>query len=85
MSEETKKNTENKPAKKENASSDVKKAVKKPASVEKAVPAKKRYSFEQWLVRRAIPTHHKRGMRAYVKNIKKSRTLEEWDEAMKGY
>lgn len=49
-------------------------------------PARKRtYTFEQWAQRRGVPSHHKGGLRAYVPNVNKSRTLEEWDACFKDY
>lgn len=50
----------------------------------KAVPGK-RYSFTQWAVRRAVKTRHQPGMRAFVQNPSKSRTLEEWDSLFETY
>jgi hypothetical protein len=48
------------------------------------VPAKN-LSFEQWASRRGIRSHHRGGLRAYVSNVSKHRTLEEWDECFRGY
>lgn len=45
----------------------------------------KRYSFEKWAARRGVKSHHRPGLKAYVKNVNKLRTLEEWDECFKGY
>jgi hypothetical protein len=45
----------------------------------------KLYSFDQWATRRGVPTHHRGGMRAFVKQPDKQRTLEQWDECLKGY
>lgn len=60
-----------------------------PAPVKKvaAAPKKKakRYSFDKWAARRGVKKHHKAGLMAFVKNVNKLRTLEEWDECFKGY
>lgn len=49
-------------------------------------PARKRtYTFEQWAKRRGIVSHHRGGMRAYVRDVRRSRTLEEWDDCFKDY
>jgi hypothetical protein len=45
----------------------------------------KRFSFEQWAARRGVPSHNRGGLRAYVNNVSKHRTLEEWDECFRGY
>lgn len=50
-----------------------------PKKVEKA------YSFEQWAKRRGVPKHHHGGMRAFVKNPNKSRSLEQWDKLFANY
>ena len=69
----------------------VKKETKKPVAAKPAakkvsfVPKAKRYSFEQWAARNGVPSHHRGGRRAYVNNVSKHRTLEEWDECFKGY
>ena len=65
----------------------VKKAVKKaaPPVRKAAVKPAKRYSFEQWASRRGVKEHHRGGLRAFVKNPAKPRTLEEWDKCFVGY
>jgi hypothetical protein len=62
-----------------------KKAAKK--EVAKAAPTKpaRRYSFEQWASRRGVKAHHRGGLRAFIKNPDKPRTLEDWDACFKGY
>jgi len=61
------------------------KAAKKVAA--KAAPAKpsRRYSFEQWASRSGVKAHHRGGLRAFIKNPDKPRTLEDWDACFKGY
>lgn len=58
-----------------------------PAPKKAAAPKKKakRYSFEKWAARNGVKPHHKAGLKAFVKNINKLRTLAEWDECFKGY
>lgn len=67
---------------------------KKSDSKKKAAPAKaasvkvepaKSYSFAQWAARRGVPAHHRGGRRAFVNNVNKHRTLEEWDKCFEGY
>lgn len=48
------------------------------------VPAR-RVSFEQWASNKGIPTHHFRGMRAWVKDASMPRTEEAWTLAFVGY
>ena len=48
-------------------------------------PVAKRYSFTQWAARRGIPAHHRGGLRAFVNNVNKHRTLEDWDKCFEGY
>jgi hypothetical protein len=71
-----------------------KKAVFKKAATKKKRPApaarpavklEKRHSFEQWASRRGIKEHHRGGLRAFITNSKKHRTLAEWDVCFKGY
>jgi hypothetical protein len=50
-----------------------------------AVKPEKRYSFEQWATRRGVKEHHRGGLRAFITNSKKHRTLAEWDVCFKGY
>jgi len=91
MSEDTKK--EYKPEfEREFKSVEKKVAPKKAASKKKAAPKKaapapfvKRYSFEQWASRRGVKNHHRGGLRAFITNSKKSRTLAEWDACFTGY
>lgn len=47
-------------------------------------PARK-VSFDQWAARRGVKTEHKRGMRAFVKNPDRVRTMADWDDAFKAY
>lgn len=62
-------------------------APKKRAAPKKAAPAPfvKRYSFDQWASRRGVKNHHRGGLRAFITNSKKSRTLAEWDACFTGY
>ena len=64
-----------------------KKAVSKTPTVTVAVPVSptKKYTFEQWAARRKILTHHQGGLRAFVQNPKKSRTLADWDAIFAAY
>jgi len=55
-----------------------------PAPVKKKFRGRK-YTFEQWAKRRGVLAHHKGGLRAYVANVNKPRTLEDWDECFKDY
>lgn len=63
---------------------------KKPKAKVKAVkpvrpaPAK-RYSFTQWAARNGVPAHHRGGLRAFVNNVSKHRTLSDWDKCFEGY
>ena len=65
------------------------KADKKVSAPAKPVPVKtapvKRYSFVQWAARNGVPAHHRGGLRAFVTNVSKHRTLEEWDKCFEGY
>ena len=58
-----------------------------PVQVAVAAPASpaRRVSFEQWAAKRSIKDNHKRGMRAFVKNPDRLRTIADWDEAFKAY
>ena len=70
-----------------------------PKRVEKAAPSpisspvritnarpEKLLSFEQWAARKGIPSHHRGGMRAFVKkNPSRHRTAEQWDACLVGY
>lgn len=62
-----------------------KKAAKKAAPKKAAVKPSRRYSFEQWASRRGVKAHHRGGLRAFIKNPDKPRTLEDWDACFKGY
>jgi len=64
-----------------------KKTTPKKAAPKKAAPAPfvKRYSFDQWASRRGVKNHHRGGLRAFITNSKKSRTLAEWDACFTGY
>lgn len=66
-----------------------KKAAPKKAATKVAVKAapkpSRRYSFEQWASRRGVKAHHRGGLRAFIKNPDKPRTLEDWDACFKGY
>ena len=53
-------------------------------AVAPTVPAR-RVTFEQWSSRRSIKKEHLRGMRAFVKNPTRVRTMAEWDAAFKAY
>ena len=55
-------------------------AAKRPAT--KPV---KRYTFEQWAARRGVKNHHRGGLRAFIKNSTKPRSLADWDSGFKGY
>ena len=89
MSEDTKK--EYKPEMKQEANSVEKKAAFKAAPKKRKAapkpPAKpvKKYSFEQWASRRGVKSHHRAGLRAFITNSTKHRTLEEWDACFIGY
>lgn len=63
------------------------KSAPAPAKKVAAAPVKKekRFSFDKWAARRGVKKHHKAGLMAFVKNVNKLRTLEEWDQAFKGY
>lgn len=56
-----------------------------PAARPVAVKPEKRYSFEQWASRRGVKEHHRGGLRAFITNSKKHRSLAEWDACFKGY
>ncbi len=59
---------------------------KRPAPARRAaVKPEKRHSFEQWASRRGVKEHHRGGLRAFITNSKKHRTLAEWDACFKGY
>lgn len=60
-------------------------AKKKKAVAKKVAKPVKRYSFDQWASRRAVKERHRGGLRAFVKNPGKHRTLEEWDKCFVGY
>jgi hypothetical protein len=81
--------TEKKPSRRPSRKSSEAKAapVKTPPPVPPVVRARrgKMYTFEQWAKRRGIPTRHKGGLRAYVDNVNKPRTLEEWETCFKDY
>lgn len=64
-----------------------KKVAPKKRKAAPARPAKpvKRYSFDQWAARSGVKEHHRKGLRAFIKNSKKHRTLAEWDACFKGY
>ncbi len=51
---------------------------------QKVVP-NRRYTFTQWAVRRGVKTRHQPGMRAFIKNPNKPRTIEEWDKLFVTY
>ena len=71
--------------------SSTKKRVKvKPAPVVSPPVAKharraRVFRFEQWAARRGVAQHHQGGLRAYVQNVHKPRTLEEWDKCFQDY
>lgn len=64
-----------------------KKPKKKAQPAVASSPSKpaKRFSFEQWAARMGVPGHHRGGLRAFVNNVSKHRTLQEWDECFKAY
>jgi hypothetical protein len=72
---------------------DLKVAPKKAAPKKRKAAAKrppvtkpvKRYTFEQWAARRGVKNHHRGGLRAFIKNSTKPRTLADWDLGFKGY
>lgn len=43
------------------------------------------YTFEQWARRQGVKQHHKGGLRAYVPDVERARSLEEWDACFKDY
>lgn len=45
----------------------------------------KKYSFEQWASRRDVPQRHRGGLRAFISNPQKIRTLTEWDKCFETY
>lgn len=56
--------------------------------VEKPLPSprpEKKFTFEQWAAARRIKNSHHGGMKAFVKNAKRLRTLAEWDQCFVGY
>jgi len=59
--------------------------AKKKAVAKKATKPVKRYSFDQWASRREVKARHRGGLRAFVTNPRKHRTLEEWDKCFIGY
>jgi hypothetical protein len=52
-----------------------------------AAPRKKvrLFTFEQWASRRNVAKHHLGGMKAFVADSQKPRTLEDWDAAFDAY
>lgn len=50
-----------------------------------AAPKPKLYTFDQWAARKGVPQHHRGGMRAFVSNVNKSRSLEAWDKLFSEY
>lgn len=48
-------------------------------------PPVKRFSFDQWAARNNVLPRHRPGLRAFVNNVSKHRTLEEWEACFKGY
>lgn len=57
----------------------------KPVVRQRRKKAPKQLTFEQWAKQRNIKDSHKGGLRAFCKNVKKNRTLEDWDEVFKAY
>lgn len=45
----------------------------------------KRISFHEWSARRSIPSHHQRGMLAFLKDKEVLLTIEEWDALFANY
>jgi hypothetical protein len=63
-----------------------KKRSTKKAARKASMPRRARvYTFEQWARRRGVKQHHKRGLRAYVPDVERSRSLEEWTDCFKDY
>lgn len=62
-----------------------KKLVKKAAPRPAPKLPKKLFTFDQWAARNGVPTHHRGGMRAFVENPNKPRSLEDWDMAFLDY
>jgi hypothetical protein len=56
-----------------------------PAAPTRSIGSPRTFSFDQWASRRGIPSHHRGGMRAFVANSSKARTLEEWDACFVSY
>lgn len=91
MSEDTKEEVKSEmrfePKPKSETKAPKKAATKKRKVAAKQPPAKpvKRYTFEQWAARRGVKTHHRGGLRAFIKNSTKPRSLKEWDSGFEGY
>lgn len=49
------------------------------------IVSNRRYTFIQWAVRRGKKPQHQPGMKAYVRNPDKPRTIEEWDKLFVTY
>lgn len=92
MSEDNKKEVKPEVKREAEPVAEKKVAPKKAATKKRRAPARrpavkpeKRYSFEQWASRRGVKEHHRGGLRAFITNSKKHRTLAEWDACFKGY
>lgn len=88
MPEETKttiSSVDNKDSKGGGTKSSSKKSSSKKESRPSPSKFVKKYTFDQWASRRDIPKHHRGGMKAYMKDSYRMRTLEEWDSALVGY
>lgn len=59
--------------------------VKKRETPSRPAKPEKLHSFEQWASRRGVVAHHRGGLRAFITNSTKHRTLDEWDACFKGY
>ena len=92
MSEDTKKEVQSEMRFEDKPKSETKKKAAFKAAPKKKVAAKqppskpvKRYTFEQWAARRGVKNHHRGGLRAFIKNSTKPRSLKDWDSGFEGY
>lgn len=84
MSDETKTDTTEKSKASKSSKKTTKMTAPAPVAVKVAQPTK-RYSFDQWAARRGVPKRHRGGLRAFVKNPNRVRTLEDWDKCFENY
>lgn len=58
-----------------------------PARKVQVVPPRssRKVSFDAWAKRRGVKEHHKGGLRAFVSQPDKLRTLQEWDREFENY